>query len=120
MMATRLFLDGVEAGDASDRFLGDRRGLALDDVDELAPDVGEAGDLAGLVLAIELVEARIAVGMDPASIAGQMFGRMLAFAIDREPVPDGRWIGTRPGPLIADIGPDAGGLGLAVAWQVKS
>jgi hypothetical protein len=45
MMATRLLLDGVAAGDALERLLGDRRGLALDDVDELAADVGEAGEL---------------------------------------------------------------------------
>ena len=45
-LAAGLFLDGVEPGDALDGLLGDRRCLALDDVDELAPDMRQAGDLA--------------------------------------------------------------------------
>jgi hypothetical protein len=44
-LAASLLLDGVEAGDAPDRFLRDDRALGLEDVDELAPDVRQAGDL---------------------------------------------------------------------------
>ena len=45
-LAAPLLLDGVEPGDALDGLLGDERAFGLEDVDELAPDVGHAGDLA--------------------------------------------------------------------------
>ncbi len=45
-LAAPLLLDGVEPGDALDGLLGDDRAFGLEDVDELAPDVGQAGDLA--------------------------------------------------------------------------
>jgi hypothetical protein len=83
MMAMGLLLHGIEAGDASDRFLGDRQGLALDNVDKLAPDVGEAGDLAAGARAVELVEATVAVGMDAASIAGSVRPGFISLS-DRE------------------------------------
>ncbi len=47
-----------------------------------------------------------------------MFGRVLALSIDGEPIPGGWWIIARPGTLVANIGPDPGGLGLAVARRL--
>jgi hypothetical protein len=41
-----LFLDGVELRDPADGFLGDRGALRAVYIDELAPDVGQAGNLA--------------------------------------------------------------------------
>jgi hypothetical protein len=43
---TPLLLDGIEPGDALDGLLGNDRAFGLEDVDELAPDVGHAGNLA--------------------------------------------------------------------------
>ena len=40
-----VLLDGVERGDAPDSLARDGRALGMEDVDELAPDVRQAGDL---------------------------------------------------------------------------
>jgi hypothetical protein len=88
-LAAPLLLDGVETGDALDRLLGDERAFGLEDVDELAPDVGHAGNFTDTAGPIELVEAGIAVGMHPALVASQVVGGMLALAIDGEPVAGG-------------------------------
>ena len=101
-----VLLDGVEPGDALEGFFGDDRALGMEDVDELAPDVRQAGDLADIACPKELVEAGIAVGVHPALEALQVAGRMLALAIDGEPVAGGGRIRTKPGPFIADVGPD--------------
>jgi hypothetical protein len=114
-MTTPVLLDGVEPGDALDGLLGDDRALRLEDVDELAPNVGQAGDLAHAARPIEFVEAGIAVGMDPALVAGQMPRRVLALAVDREPIVGGGRIRAVPGPLVADVRPDPRRLGLPVA-----
>lgn len=45
-LAASLLLDGVESGDTLEGLLGNERAFGLEDVDELAPDVGQAGDLA--------------------------------------------------------------------------
>ena len=87
------------------------------DVDELAPDVGHAGDLADGAGAIELVEAGIAVGMHQAAEAGEMVLRVLALAVAREAIPGRRRSRAAPGPLVADIGPEPGGPGLAGAGR---
>ena len=39
-------LDGVEPGDTLEGLLGNERAFGLEDVNELAPDVGQAGGLA--------------------------------------------------------------------------
>ena len=45
-LAAVVLLDGVEPGDALDGVLGNDRAISLEDVAELAPDVGHAGNLA--------------------------------------------------------------------------
>ena len=45
MAGRGLLLDGIEPGDALDGLLGKDRAFGLEDVDELAPHVGHAGDL---------------------------------------------------------------------------
>ena len=52
-LATRRLLHRVELGDAPDRLLRDGRALRAMDVDELAPDVGEAGDLTDRAAPVE-------------------------------------------------------------------
>ena len=39
-------LDGAEPGDTREGLLGNERAFGLEDVNELAPDVGQAGGLA--------------------------------------------------------------------------
>ena len=51
------------------------------DVDELAPDMGQAGNLADIAGTIKVFEPGIAVGVHPAGIFGQMVLGVLAFAV---------------------------------------
>ena len=51
------------------------------DVDEPAPDMGHAGNLADGAGAVEVFEPGIAVGMHPAGILGQVILGVLAFAV---------------------------------------
>src|SRR5690606_7231249 len=90
-------LDGIEAGDAPDCLLGDRRCLSAMDVDELAAHVGHAGDLADGAGAVEVVEAGIAVGMHEAARAGEMVLRVLSLAVAREAIPGRRRGRAAPG-----------------------
>ncbi|MFT5946929.1 MAG: hypothetical protein ACI807_001178 [Paracoccaceae bacterium] len=55
---------------ATDRLVGDRGPLCPMDVDELAPDMGHAGDLADVAGAVEVVEPGIAVHC-PAMVCAQ-------------------------------------------------
>ena len=50
--SSRRLFDSVEFNNPPDGLVGDGRALGLVDVDELAPDMGEAGDLACLAGAI--------------------------------------------------------------------
>ena len=61
--AAGILLDDVEPGDALDGFLGDDRALRLEDIGELAPDMGHAGDFIDITGSVELVEPGIAVRM---------------------------------------------------------
>ena len=45
-LASHLFLDAIKRGDPFDCFFGDHRALRLEHIDELAPDVRHARDLA--------------------------------------------------------------------------
>ena len=98
------------------------------DVDELAPDMGHAGDLADGARALEILKVRIAVrcpamvclktmrgGMHPAAVSGEMVLRMLAFPVTEESMPGGRWRITAPRPFITRIGSASRGLGLSAA-----
>ena len=84
------------------------------DVDELAADVGHAGDLADGAGAVEVVEAGIAVSMHEAAEAGEMVLRVLSLAVSREAIPGCRSRRTAPGALVAGIGPEPRGLRLPV------
>jgi N-methylhydantoinase B/oxoprolinase/acetone carboxylase alpha subunit len=52
--------------------------------------------------------------MHPALVAGEMFGGVLAFTVNREAIPGGRRVRPEPRSLIANIGPDSGRLRTAV------
>lgn len=85
------------------------------DIDELASDMGHAGDLADGAGAVEILEPGIAVGVHPAAVSGQVILGMLTFPISREPIPSRRWRGAFPRPFVAGIGPEPGSLGLSGA-----
>ena len=110
-----LLLDGIELRDPADGLFGDGRALRPVDVDELAPDMGHAGDLADGAGAVEVLEPGIAVGMHPAAEAGEMILGVLALAVAGEPIPGGRWGIAAPRAFIAGIGPEPCRLGLAGA-----
>ncbi len=116
--AAGILLDDVEPGDALDGFLGDDRALRLEDIGELAPDMGHAGDFIDTTGSVELVEPGIAVRVHPALVPGQVFGGVLALAIDGELIPCRWWVGAAPWPFVANIGPDPGGLAFAGALHL--
>src|SRR5690606_1287167 len=58
--AAGLLLDSIEPGDPTDGFFSDGGALRPVDVDELAPDMGHAGDLADGAGSIEIFEPGIA------------------------------------------------------------
>jgi hypothetical protein len=124
-----LLLNGVELRDAPDRLIGDRGSLGPMDVDELAPDMGHAGDLADLARPVKLVEPGIAVGMPPAAISCEMILRAPTLSIGREAIPaGGRGVAVRCGEgapwvrrsLVAAIGPQPRRRGLAGAGRQYS
>ena len=83
------------------------------DVDELAPDMGHAGDLADGARAVKVLEPGISVCMHPAAELGEMVLGMLALPITREAIPGGGWCSAAPRPFVARIGPEPCRLGLA-------
>ena len=97
-------LDGIECGDPADGLVGDGGALGFVHIDELAPDLGEAGDFADIAGPIQIFESGIAVGVHPAGIFGQMIFGVLAFAVGRDlisshcpPLVRGQWRGWRAG-----------------------
>ena len=108
-------LDAVEMADAVEGLLGDRRADGGMDVEEFAADMGPAGGLGDPVAGEQLVEPGIAVGVDDAAEVFEMRPRVLALAVGR--VEEQRRRRSRAGerPLVADIGPQPPGLGLAGA-----
>ena len=115
--AARRLLDRVELGDASDRLLGDRGALRAMDAGELAPDVGQAGDLTDGVLPVQLSEARVVVRVHPAGEGLQMALRVLALPVGRELVPGRGRRRPAPGPLVADVDPHPCGGGSSLAGR---
>ena len=115
--APGLLLDGIEPGDAPDGLLGDGRALGAMHVDELAADMGHAGDLADGAGAVEFLEAGVAIGMHPAAEAGEVVLRVLALAVAREAIPGRRGCRAAPRPLVTGIGPEPRGLRLAGAGR---
>jgi hypothetical protein len=70
--ASGLLLDGIELRDPADGLFGDGGRLRPVDFDELAPDMGHAGNLADGSGAIEILKPGIAIGMHPAAESDEM------------------------------------------------
>ena len=72
-----------------------------------------AGLFAREVGAEECVEAFVPICVDHALIPGQVIGGVFALAVGAELIPGAGWSLAAPGPLIADIAPEARGQGFA-------
>ncbi len=108
--ALYLLFNPVQRGDAFYGFGGDRRLVRLHQFEELAPDMGHARCFLDGAAFIELVEARVGVGLQDAAKVRQMALRMLALAIRRVGEPNGGGSGIARWPAIAHIGPEPCGL----------
>ena len=104
--SARFLFDRVELRDASDGLVGNRGSLGTMDVDELAPDMGHASDLADITRAIEVFEPGITIRMHPALVLCEVIFGMLPFAIRRELMPARRRHITAPWSFIPAIGPE--------------
>src|SRR5260370_9272896 len=100
-----LLLDRIEKRDAFDGFGCDRRLVRLHQVEELAPDMRHARSFLYQAVFIELVEARVGVGLEDATEVCQVPLRMFALAVRRVGEPDCRSIERTGGAIVADIGP---------------
>lgn len=80
---------------------------------ELAANMGHAGDFVDHAAPVEVLEARVAVGVHPALEACEVPRRMDTLPVGREPVERRRWRRASPLPLIAHVGPQPGRPGLA-------
>src|SRR5260370_7792592 len=108
-----LLLDQVQRGDALDGFGGDGRVVRLHQIEKLAPDVRYARRLLNRTALVKLVESGKRVGLQYALELSQMLLRMFALAVRRVCKPHGRRGLVARGTVVADIGPEAAGLGLA-------
>ena len=115
--APDLGFDGVERGDALDRFGCHRRGMRDMDLVELAPGMRPARDFVDIAVFIELLEASVSVGLKRTLVELQVLPWVLALAIWRVGEPYGRRGPIARRPVIANIGPEPSGLGLAVAGR---
>src|SRR5580765_6189000 len=114
--ATYLFFDGVECGDPAEFFGGCRRRVQRMDVMKLAPCMRPARCFVD-VLAIEVMEAGISIGLKSAMKCLQVLPRMFALAIFGVGKPD-RWSrGVTGRAVVAHIGPQPSCLRLTCAWR---
>ncbi len=100
---------------AFDRFGCGRRWVSNMDLVELAPSMGPAGDLVNGSSFVKMMEAGIRTGLQRALVELEVLPGTLTVSIGRVSEPHcgrGR-IARRP--IIANIGPESSGLGLAVA-----
>ena len=113
--AADVAFDRIERGDALQRLGGDRRVIYHVEVVEFTSRVRPARRFHDLPVGVELGEAAIGVGLQNAGVAAQVRSRMFALAIRRVPIPHRRWIATAGRTIIAYVGPQASGLGLAAS-----
>src|ERR1700739_3177985 len=114
-LAANLFFDAVESADAGDGLGGDGRSVHRVDVMKLAPGMGPAGDFIDAAATVEVMKSSVGIGLQRTLEVLQMHLGMLSLAIGRVGKPHG-WRGAFTNrPLIANVGPEASGPGLAVA-----
>ncbi len=97
--------DLVQRCNAFQRFFGNTRALGRVDVEERAPDMSETSDFLDIATPIKLLEASIAIGIQPTSEVFQMIAWPPASAIRHELVERyWMWV-TSPIPFIPEIDP---------------
>src|ERR1700733_5802539 len=77
--------------------------------------MGPAGGFYDPSRFVELIESRIAVGLQDARVTLQMLCRMFPFSIRRVGEPHRRSLFTARRPIVANICPQAARLGLSIA-----
>ncbi len=82
---------------------------------ELAPHVRPAGRFLDLSAFIKMMESGVGIGLQDAAEAAQMFSRMLTTTIRRVGKPHRCRCVVTGRTIIPHIGPQASGLGLAIA-----
>src|SRR3546814_11943949 len=75
-LTTHLVFDPVKPGDTCQQVGGERRRARLVVLEDLAPEVGPAGDLLDAVAVVELVVSGITVGLEKAGECGELALRM--------------------------------------------
>src|SRR5580704_10010278 len=86
------------------------------DLVELAPGMGPAGCLIYMV-AVKMMKARVGIGLQGSGEVLQVLAGMFTLAIRRVGEPEGRSGLFARRPVVAHIGPEATGLGPAVAGR---
>ena len=99
-----LLFDFVQSPDPLKGLKCDRRGKRYMDVVELAPHVRPAGRFLDL-LAVELIEAGIGIGLQHANEACKVGSRSLALAIGAVAEENCRRLGTSRRPIITNVRP---------------
>src|SRR3546814_20298812 len=89
-LTTHLVFDPVKPGDTCQQVGGERRRARLVVLEDLAPEVGPAGDLLDAVAVVELVVSGLTVGLEKAGECVELALRMDAAALGREPIPGER------------------------------
>jgi len=108
-----LLLDPVEGGDALNSFGCDGRVVRLQQVEELASDVRHARCLLNRSAFVKLIKTCEGVGLQDAFKLGQMALRVFSLAVRRIGEPHRRRGVITCRAVVANIGPEAAGLGLA-------
>ena len=110
-----MFFDAIQRADPLQRLPRHRRSVRLFQIVELAPHVRPARGLMNAAIFVELIEARVGIGLQRAAKLLQMLRGMLALAIRRVGKPHGGRGGVARRTIIANVGPQAPGLRLALA-----
>lgn len=87
---TAHFFDPVKTGDAIEQVGGERGRACLVVLEDLAPEMGPAGDLLDAVAVVELVVSGITVGLEKAGEQPELALGLDTAAIGREPIPGER------------------------------
>src|SRR3546814_13024439 len=105
-LTTHLVFDPVKPGDTCQQVGGERRRARLVVLEDLAPEVGPAGDLLDAVAVVELVVSGITVGLEKAGECVELAMRMDAAAIGRDTIPGQRRRGCTRTPVVDKLGPE--------------
>jgi len=107
----------LESSDAGNGFGGDGRSMHRVDIMKLAPGMSPAGDFIDVAATVEVMKSSVGIGLQRTPEVLQMHLGMLSLAIGRLGKPHGWRPVFASRPLIANVGQEASGPGLAVAGR---